>query len=90
MQPTGNALLDRLLGAEMRYVGAREERAPAMEAAAAALRRVGRKPYVIPIGASTPLGAAAFVHAVTELLEQIDSAGRHRPRDVLRRHAGGA
>jgi D-cysteine desulfhydrase family pyridoxal phosphate-dependent enzyme len=69
-EPTGNALLDRLLGAEMRYVGAREERAAAMDAAAAALRRVGRKPYVIPIGASTPLGAAAFVHAVTELLEQ--------------------
>ena len=69
-EPTGNALLDRLLGAEMRYVGAREDRAAAMDAAAAALRRVGRKPYVIPIGASTPLGAAAFVHAVTELLEQ--------------------
>jgi len=75
--PSANALLDRLLGAEMRYVAARDDRAPAMDAAAAALRRVGRRPYVIPIGASTPLGAAAFVHAVTELLEQID------PPDVI-------
>lgn len=75
--PSANALLDRLLGAEMRYVGAREDRAPAMDAAAAALRRVGRHPYVIPIGASTPLGAAAFVHAITELFEQID------PPDVI-------
>jgi len=75
--PAANALLDRLLGAEMRYVRAREDREPAMEAAAAALRRVGRKPYVIPIGASTPLGAAAFVQAVVELLEQID------PPDVI-------
>lgn len=73
----GNALLDRLLGAEMRYVSARDDRAPAMDAAAAALRRVGRKPYVIPIGASTPLGAAAFVQAVAELLEQIE------PPDVI-------
>jgi D-cysteine desulfhydrase family pyridoxal phosphate-dependent enzyme len=70
--PTGNALLGRYLGAEMRYVQSREDRAPAMEAAAGALRRVGRRPYVIPIGASTPLGAAAFVHAVYEMLEQID------------------
>jgi len=65
-RPTANALLGRLLGADIRYVPTREERAPAMEASASALRRIGRKPYVIPIGASTPLGAAAFVHAVTE------------------------
>lgn len=71
-RPTANALLDRLLGAEIRYVSSREERAPAMEAAAAELRAAGRRPYVIPIGASTPLGAAAFVHAVVELLDQID------------------
>lgn len=70
--PTANALLGRLLGADMRYVATREERPPAMEAAAAALRRVGRRPYVIPVGASTPLGAAAFVQAMAELLEQID------------------
>ena len=75
--PTGNALLDRLLGADIRYVATRADRAPAMDAAAAALRRMGRRPYVIPIGASTPLGAAAFVHAVTELLEQIE------PPDVI-------
>lgn len=72
-RPSANALLDRLLGAEMRYVETREERVPAMDAAAAALRRVGRHPYVIPIGASTPLGAAAYVHAVTELLDQMPS-----------------
>ena len=69
---TANALLDRLLGAEMRYVTSREDRAPAMDAAAASLRRVGRRPYVIPLGASTPLGAAAYVHAVMELLDQIE------------------
>ena len=75
--PTGNALLGRFLGAEMRYVESRQDRAPAMEAAAGALRHVGRRPYVIPIGASTPLGAAAFVHAVFEMLEQIE------PPDVI-------
>src|SRR6476469_675631 len=54
---TANALLDRLLGADVRYVGSREERAPAMAHAAEEVRRSGGAPYVIPLGASTPLGA---------------------------------
>ncbi len=76
-RPTANALLARLLGAEIRYVPTREARAIEMEAVAADERAAGRKPYVIPIGASTPLGAAAYVHALTELLEQI------APPDVI-------
>ena len=76
-RPTANALLDALLGAEVRYVADRTQRASAMEQAAADLRAAGRRPYVIPIGASTPLGAAAFVRAITELLEQTD------PPDVI-------
>lgn len=71
-RPTANALLDRLLGAEVRYVAAREDRAPAMEEAAGELRRAGHTPFVIPIGASTPLGAAGYVQAVGEMLEQIE------------------
>ena len=74
---TANALLDRLLGAEMRYVPSREARAAAVADAADELRRAGRRPYVIPVGASTPLGAAAFVQATEELFEQID------PPDVI-------
>jgi D-cysteine desulfhydrase family pyridoxal phosphate-dependent enzyme len=75
--PTANALLDRLLGAEVRHVASREERAPAVEAAADELRRAGRRPYVVPLGASTPLGAAAYALAIGELLDQID------PPDVI-------
>jgi 1-aminocyclopropane-1-carboxylate deaminase/D-cysteine desulfhydrase-like pyridoxal-dependent ACC family enzyme len=70
-RPTANALLDRLLGADVRYVGSRDARAPAMEAAADEFRNKGRRPFVIPLGASTPLGAAAYAMAVTELLTQI-------------------
>jgi len=76
-RPTANALLDGLLGAEVRYVASREDRAPAMEIAAGEIRARGGRPYVIPIGASTPLGAAAFVQAIAELLQQID------PPDVI-------
>jgi len=72
-RPTANALLHRLLGAEVRYVAERSLRAPEMDAAAEQLRLEGRRPYVIPIGASTPLGAAGFVQAVFELLQQIEA-----------------
>lgn len=67
---TGNTLLDQLAGAELRFVASREQREPAMAAAADEVRRAGGHPFVVPLGASTPLGAAAFVAAVAELLEQ--------------------
>ncbi|MEP6914525.1 MAG: pyridoxal-phosphate dependent enzyme [Acidobacteriota bacterium] len=70
-RPTANALLDRLLGAEVRYVASREERAPAMQQIADDVHRAGGLPCVIPLGASTPLGAAGFVGAIAELAGQI-------------------
>jgi 1-aminocyclopropane-1-carboxylate deaminase/D-cysteine desulfhydrase-like pyridoxal-dependent ACC family enzyme len=76
-RPSGNALLDAILGAEIRYVAAPEAREPAMQAAAEDERRAGRRPYVIPLGASTPLGAAALALAIAEVLEQIP------PPDVI-------
>lgn len=74
---TGNALLDGLLGADVRYVATREDRGPGMQRAAEEVLRNGGAPFVIPLGASTPLGAAAFVEAIAELADQID------PPDVI-------
>jgi 1-aminocyclopropane-1-carboxylate deaminase/D-cysteine desulfhydrase-like pyridoxal-dependent ACC family enzyme len=68
--PTANALLDALLGAEIEYVASREARAPALTAAVERLRADGRRPYPVPLGASTPLGALGFVDAIGELLTQ--------------------
>lgn len=67
---SGNALLDQLMGAEVHYVTSREARAPAMAMLAERLRAIGRKPYVVPLGASTPLGALGYVRAVGEILDQ--------------------
>lgn len=69
-RPTANALLDALLGAEIVYVPSREERTPRMQQIAEQLTREGRRACVIPIGASTPLGALAFALAAAELVEQ--------------------
>jgi len=69
-RPTANALLDALLGADVRYVSSREERNAAIDDAVAELEREGRTPFRIPLGASTPLGALGFAHAVGEMLDQ--------------------
>jgi 1-aminocyclopropane-1-carboxylate deaminase/D-cysteine desulfhydrase-like pyridoxal-dependent ACC family enzyme len=65
--PTANARLDRLFGADVRVVPAREARAPMMAQIAAELRDAGRRPFVVPIGASTPTGALGFARGVAEL-----------------------
>lgn len=70
-RPTANALLDALLGAEVVHVASREQREPKMREIAETLRAGGRHPYVIPVGASIPLGALGFVHAVAELVDQM-------------------
>lgn len=70
-RPSGNALLDAILGAEVVYVETRQARTPTMHDIADRLRGEGRRPFVIPIGASTPLGALGYVSAVAELVDQI-------------------
>ncbi|HEY3382931.1 MAG TPA: D-cysteine desulfhydrase family protein [Vicinamibacterales bacterium] len=70
---SGNALLDALFGAEIQYVASRAERAPTMAATAERLRLEGHRPVVIPLGASTPLGALGFVKAIGELVSQMPS-----------------
>ncbi|MEO7965063.1 MAG: pyridoxal-phosphate dependent enzyme [Gemmatimonadaceae bacterium] len=67
---SGNALLDSLLGAKVIYVADRAARVPAMEALADQLRGGGRKPLVIPLGASTPLGAMGLALGVAEIVRQ--------------------
>ena len=62
--------LDELYGAEIVTVESRLDRKPAMARLAAELEGQGHKPYVIPLGASTPLGALGYVDAVGELKSQ--------------------
>ena len=67
---TGNTLLDRLLGAQLEFIPSRAERAAASEAVVDRLRREGRRPFFIPLGASTSVGALGFASAVGELVAQ--------------------
>src|SRR2546425_1748284 len=73
----GNLLLDRLLGARVR-IASRPDPAT-VEATIAeeveTLRLEGRHPYFVPKGASTPLGAAAYLEAFGEMLQQATARG---------------
>lgn len=71
---TGNLLLDDLLGAEIVWAGARP-RAEVLEEVAAQTRAAGRRPYVLPLGGSTPLGALGYAYAMLELQRQLPGLG---------------
>jgi D-cysteine desulfhydrase family pyridoxal phosphate-dependent enzyme len=84
-RPTANALLDQLFGADVRYVASRDERAPMMASVAAELEAAGRKPFVVPLGASTATGAMGFAQGLTE----IASAGLRPDAIVSSTSSGG-
>jgi L-cysteate sulfo-lyase len=75
---SGNLLLDRLLGARVEWLEAYDfERVEAaIQATCARLRAEGRRPYRLPIGVSTPLGAQGYVRCALELHGQLPEAGQ--------------
>ncbi|HTY57518.1 MAG TPA: D-cysteine desulfhydrase family protein [Bacteroidota bacterium] len=66
----GNLLLDGLLGAEIHWAGA-ERRGETLGSVAESLRLQGLKPYLIPYGGSSALGAVGYCMAMAELARQI-------------------
>jgi D-cysteine desulfhydrase len=84
---SGNLVLDRLAGAEIRLVSPQEyaQRSAVMESLAIELRDRGKHPYVIPEGASNGLGALGYVECMREVRKQLDLhlAGTPAPFDVI-------
>jgi D-cysteine desulfhydrase len=76
-----NSLLDRLAGAELRFVSPTgyARRAEVMAEIADELRAAGRRPYVIPEGGSNALGSLGYAAAVAELREQLPESWRSGP-----------
>jgi D-cysteine desulfhydrase family pyridoxal phosphate-dependent enzyme len=66
---TGNVLLDHVFGAEIRWSGDRTREEVMSEAVSDEWAAEGR-PYPIPLGGSTPLGALGFARAFEELMGQ--------------------
>jgi L-cysteate sulfo-lyase len=72
---TGNALLNRLFGATLHDVPWNGDRNGAIRALAERLRAEGRKPFVVPDGVSSPLGAIAYATTAIELAGQSAARG---------------
>jgi D-cysteine desulfhydrase len=75
--PGGALALAAAAGARLRGLGAvavadRARVDVEVEAHAARLRAAGRRPYPVPRGGATTLGAVGFLHAACELLDQWD------------------
>jgi D-cysteine desulfhydrase len=71
--PTGNILLDRLVGAELRWISrpAWKERNRLLAEEADRIRAQGGRPYIIPEGGSNALGSWGYIRAMHELAEDL-------------------
>lgn len=78
--PTGNVLVDGMAGATPHFTGAatHAEVDALVEARAGELRAAGEVPFVIPLGASDPLGVAATVTGVEEVDARLPAGGNTR------------
>ncbi|MEZ5375616.1 MAG: D-cysteine desulfhydrase family protein [Acidimicrobiales bacterium] len=86
--PEGNLVLDDLFGIDIVWTTV-EQRAAAFDATIERLRSEGRRPYEIPLGGSSPVGAAAYATCATEIELALDAAGSARPLVVTAVGTGG-
>jgi D-cysteine desulfhydrase len=88
----GNVLLDRLAGAEIRFVSPAEyhERGAMLEQARADAEHRGLRAYIVPEGGSNGLGSLGYVEAMREVRDQmrLGLAGDGAPFDVVAHACG--
>ena len=73
----GNLLIDKFLGADIRFVDKKTfyRSREVMEEIAARLRKRGRRPYIIPEGGSSALGIWGYIEAAREIKQQLAERG---------------
>lgn len=88
-KPGGNLVLDGLASASLHFVRAKtwDVLMAAADDVADRLRRQGRRPFVIPVGASMPSGAVGYADAYVELVGQLEETGLRADAIV---HASGS
>ncbi len=76
-QPTGNLILDEMLGAEIHFVNSTDWNDWEAECAKVVteLEIKGRKVFRIPIGGSVPVGVAGYVSAFIEIMKDQERLG---------------
>jgi D-cysteine desulfhydrase family pyridoxal phosphate-dependent enzyme len=73
--PTGNHKLNLIFNIPIHIVHSRQERESKMMAVYSELVEQGKKPFIIPLGASNGVGSLGFVKAIGELKQQQDDLG---------------
>jgi len=74
-ETSGNALLNRIYGAQLHDVPWDGDRNGAIARLAEELSAQGRRPYVVPYGVSNALGAVGYASAALEIAQQCDDLG---------------
>ena len=72
---TGNARLNRLLGAHIHNVYWDGDRKRACDALRASLTDRGKRPFAVPYGVSNAIGAVAYVAGMAEIAQQAQAIG---------------
>jgi len=73
----GNLFLEMVAGAEIHFVPPQDRSELNIRLAELAddLRAIGRRPYVVPAGGSSPLGVLGYARCAQEIKQQVDEAG---------------
>ncbi len=87
-QAQGNLLLDKLFGCHIHWAGA-NRKGEDIPQLVEQLKADGKKPYVIPYGGSSELGAVGFIEAFKELESQRQDRGINFTHIVFASSSGG-
>jgi D-cysteine desulfhydrase len=84
--PTGNILLDQLVGAELHWISrpAWRDRNRLLAEQAERIRAAGGRPYIVPEGGSNALGSWGYIRAMRELAHDLrDIASPEHPVTIV-------
>ena len=84
----GNLLLDKIFGCKIHWAG-KNRKGEDIPLLVEQLMKQGKKPYVVPYGGSSELGALAFVEALKELESQKNSINASFTHIVFASSSGG-
>lgn len=85
----GNLFLEEMMGAHIHFISACDSKEAEMEKQAQLLKEKGKNPFIIPVGASTALGAFGYVECFEEILKQEREMGISFHNIVLPVGSGG-
>ena len=86
----GNVLLDGIFGATVHELPGDADALAFAERRAAELRESGRRPYVVGLGGSTPVGSLGYADCAREIVAQEDAGGVRFARIVLPNGSSGS